>query len=343
MLRPDQPMALFMAGAFEENTGKMGLGVLRYSPNPVVAVVDPCHAGQRVHDLTRVGRDAPIVATIEDAKGLGAKALVLGIAPLGGRVPEAWLPALDRAAELGLSLVNGLHDHLASRYPQLEPDQFVWDIRTEPPGLGSGHGLARSLDNRRLLMVGTDMSVGKMTAGLEIELAARHRGLGSAFVATGQTGITIMGSGVPLDAVRLDYASGAVEREVLRHADRRLVVIEGQGSLLNPASSATLPLMRGSCPTHLVLCHRAGMASLKNFPSIHVPALASVVRLYEDVAEALGSFDRPKTVGVALNTFYLSDDEALEAVQNTEGETGLPCCDPVRHGADRLLDAVLAD
>ncbi len=34
--------------------------------------------------------------------------------------------------------------------------------------------------------------------------------------------------------------------------------IEGQGSLLHPGSTATLPLIRGSQPTGLMLVHRAG-------------------------------------------------------------------------------------
>jgi uncharacterized NAD-dependent epimerase/dehydratase family protein len=334
-------MAVYMAEAFENDTGKTGLGILRYSPNPVVAVVDACNAGRRIHDITRIGRDAPIVASVAEAKGLGAEVLAIGIAPLGGRMPDAWISEIDRAVALGLSLVNGLHDRIAPRYPCLRPGQFVWDVRTEPQGLQSGQGLARRLRNRRALMVGTDMCVGKMTTGLEIDLSAKKRGLKSAFVATGQTGITIMGSGVPLDAVRLDYAAGAVEREVMLHAESELIVIEGQGSLLNPASSATLPLLRGSCPTHLVLCHRARMDQLRNFPWITVPRLSEVARLYEDVAEALGSFQRPRTVAVALNTCGLSESEARDEASRLEDESGVPVCDPVRHGADALLDAVL--
>ncbi len=318
-----------MEGAVRHYGGKMGVGVLRYSPNPIACVVDSQTAGGRTRSEIGVERDVPIVATVEEALALGAKVLVLGIAPPGGLIPAAWLPAIDRAVEGGMFVVNGLHDKLAPRYG----DQ-VWDVRTEPPGLQPGTGAAANLTNKRILMVGTDMAVGKMTAGLELWKALPA---GSAFVATGQIGITVTGAGVPLDAIRLDFSAGAIEREVMRCADAPAVVIEGQGSLLHPGSTATLPLLRGGMPTHLVLCARAGQTHLVNASQVEIPPLSKLRRLYEDVAEACGAFLRPITVGVALNTFHLSDDgEALSACAEVEAETGLPCVDPVRHGASKL-------
>lgn len=331
-----------MEGAFEDQTGKLGLGVLRYGKNKVVCVIDKRHAGESLQDLYGIPHKAPIVASADEARRHGAEALVLGIAPPGGLVPGSWLPTLDRAVSLGLSLVNGLHDKLAPRYPRLAHGQFVWDVRTEPHGLGVGQGLARLQSNRRVLMVGTDMSVGKMTAGLELVKSADRSGLSAGFVATGQTGIIIEGRGVPLDAVRLDYASGAVESEVLSHAGNDLVVIEGQGSLLHPGSSATLPLMRGSCPTHLVLCHRAGMKTLSKIEWVTIPELLEVAKLFEDVASALGTFPAAKVVGVALNTSHLGPDEAADAIDECEKAIALPTCDPVRDGAEKLLSAVMA-
>lgn len=341
-LGPHVPLALYMEGALGDSTGKMGYGVLRHSPNPVACVIDAAHAGHDLVGLTGIDRSAPIVGTVDEAAALGAEALVLGIAPPGGLIPEAWYPSLDRAVHLGLSLINGLHDLLGPRYPNLAPRQFVWDIRIEPAGLGVGNGEARHLTNKRLLMVGTDMSVGKMTAGLEIQKEALARGVRAAFVATGQIGITICGRGVPLDAVRVDYASGAIEREVLAVGDAELIVVEGQGSILHPGSTATLPLMRGSCPTHLVLCHRAGMDTLHRVKWVAVPPLRQLTGLLEDLASACGTFPRPRTVGIALITAGLEPEAAEHAIQDLESETGLPVCDPVRHGAAKLVDSLLA-
>lgn len=340
MLTPDLPLAIFMEESLGGPHGKMGYGVLRFSPNPVVCVIDSCHAGKRVVDVMPDLRDAPVVGTVAEAVALGAKAMVLGIAPSGGLLPPAWAGLVDEAVARGLSIVNGLHDRLAEKYRELAPGQWIWDIRREPANLGVGKGRARLLDNVRVLMVGTDMANGKMTAGLKIHYLARERGVRSEFIATGQIGIVIAGKGLPLDAVRVDYAGGAVEKFVLEAGEAQLIVVEGQGSVLHPGSTATLPLLRGTMPTHLILCHRAGQETLRDFPWLPVPPLKDVARLYEDLASACGSFPAGRVAGISLNTGGMSDAEARDCIARTREETGLPVTDPVRYDAAPLLDAL---
>ncbi|MDX2064563.1 MAG: DUF1611 domain-containing protein [Fimbriimonadaceae bacterium] len=351
MLDPKSPVALYMPKNLVSPIAKMGHGVLRFLPNPVVAVIDPEHAGRNTAEFN-LPRAVPVVATVEDAAAAGAKVLILGIAPLGGQIPAEWWPDLDRALELGISLVNGLHDLLMWRYPHapepgiVDPSvPFVWDIRREPPGLVNGRGLAATLKNRRALLIGTDMSVGKMTAGLELHAAAKARGIRSEFVATGQIGITVTGSGVALDAVRVDFASGAIEQEVLMVSDRgaEIVWVEGQGSLVHPSSTANLPLIRGSVPTDFVLCVRAGQRTLRFLDHIEIPPLRELIGLYEQVAGMCGRYPIPATRAVAVNTAHLSDEaEAADAIAQIAEETGLVAADPVRDpdGPNRLLDAM---
>jgi uncharacterized NAD-dependent epimerase/dehydratase family protein len=330
-----------MEGATFQDHGKMGHGVLRYSPLEIVAVVDSEHAGQwlvRPGTTTKV----PIVATVDEAQLLGADVLILGIAPGGGLIPAEWQPVLDHSVQIGMSIVNGLHDLLAPRYASLHTNQFVWDIRTEPKGLQPSNGDARYLRNRRVLMIGTDMAVGKMTAGLELLRVAMAKGISASFVATGQIGMTITGRGVPLDAIRVDFAGGSIEREVMSYPDSDLVIVEGQGALIHPGSSANLPLLRGSCPTHLILCLKAGQTHLRNYDDIRIPPLGDYVRMYEDLAEALGTFQRPSTVGVFANTAGMDDVGASAFCQDIEEELSLPCEDPVRHGPNKVLAALMA-
>lgn len=340
MLQPHHKLALYMEGALGEFAGKMGSGCLRYSPHEIVAVIDSRYAGRDAREVSDSPRSCPIVASLAEAVALGADALVLGIAPPGGLIPEEWYPVLDEAVMKGLSLVNGLHDRLSPRYSNLGEGQFIWDIRVEPEGLDIAHGEARNLKNRRVLMIGTDMSCGKMTAGLELWKLAREKGIDARFIATGQIGITVTGSGVPLDAVRVDYAGGAMEREVMKHADAELIIVEGQGSLVHPASTANLPLLRGTMPTHLVLCHRAGTETLRRVPWVRIPPLRTFATLYEELGSALGTFPRPKTAAICLNTGGLSEEEARGHVERTEAETGLPTTDPVRYGMERVLGTV---
>jgi uncharacterized NAD-dependent epimerase/dehydratase family protein len=139
----------------------------------------------------------------------------------------------------------------------------------------------------------------------------------------------------------VDHAAGSVERMVLEAADHDVVVIEGQGSLLHPGSTATLPLIRGSCPNAMILCHRAGMDWLDTLHEVRVPPLREVVALYEAVAGAAGALSGSRVAGVALNTARLPEAEARDAIDRAARETGLPAADTVRFGAEPLVDAAL--
>ncbi len=343
MIRPEHRLAIYLEKSLTGDYAKMGQGILRYSTNEIVAVVDSDWSGRDAAELSGVPRSVPVVGSVDDARRLGADVLVLGTAPSGGRIPAEWLADLDRAVELGMSLVNGLHDRLAPRYPSLAGDVFVWDIRVEPEGLGVGSGAAANLRCKRILMVGTDMAVGKMTTGLEMLKAARERGIRAEFVATGQIGICITGSGIPLDCIRVDFACSAVEQAVLKASasDPDWIIVEGQGALLHPGSTSTLPLLRGACPTHLVMCHRLGAPGLRRHAHIGFPPMDAYIRLYEDLAEVCGTYPRPKTVGIGLNSTLIEDDGAARAgAAKLAEEAGVPAWDAVRWGADSMVDWV---
>jgi len=338
-------LALLMHDCVDKPYGKMGFGLMRYGVAPTVVVIDRAHAGQSLRALTGVPCDAPIVASVREALACGPDTLVPAIAPAGGALPADWWPEIKEGLAAGLSLVNGLHRPLADDpelAPLVRPGRFIWDIRQEPPGLNNGMGRAREVKARRVLTVGTDMACGKMTAALELDRAARARGLRSRFLASGQIGIAISGEGVPLDAVRVDFATGAVEQMILRHGDDHdLLVIEGQGSLLHPASTAVLALIRGAMPTHLILVHRAGQTTVLRCPWARIPPLRAVIPLYETVCSTAGTFPAARVVGIALNCQNLSDADARRAIEETAAETGLPTTDPVRFGAEPLLNGVM--
>ncbi|MGI8923734.1 MAG: DUF1611 domain-containing protein [Fimbriimonadales bacterium] len=340
----DDRIALLMHGHLDTGFGKLGQGMLRYSEAKIVALIDSSHVGGDSTEITGILRHVPIVGTVAESYDLGARVLIVGIAPPGGRLPEAWWPELRDALRLGMSLVNPLHGSWEDQLGQfLGADNWIWDIRVEPEGLEPGVGAAAGLSAKRLLTVGSDMSVGKMTAALECVAAAGGRGISTRFLATGQVGICIAGTGVPLDAVRLDYAAGVIEREVVAAAQNGadVVVVEGQGALNHPASTASLALMRGSMPTHLLFAHRARQQGLKRMEEFSIPPIRDLIELNERVAASCGCFPAPKTIGVALNTAELSGGEALEECERLAEETCLPVSDPVRHGCGPFLDALL--
>ena len=347
MIQPSSRLALLMHGHLRDRHGKMGFGLLRYSDAEIVCVIDADHAGASLREITGIVSSVPIVANAWEALSLGADVLVVAVATSGGILPPGYRDEILTALRSGMSIVNGLHGRYADD-PEYAASRaegaWIWDVRQEPPGLTSGRGLAATLACRRVLTVGTDMAIGKMTASLEMDRECRRRGLRSRMIATGQIGICIVGDGVPLDAVRVDFASGSVEAQVMKHGPAHDILhIEGQGSALHPGSTAWAALLRGSMPTDLILVHRAGQRALLNgLDSFVIPPLRNVVALYESVAVAGVGFPPAKVRAVALNCGHLaSDEEATAACASVANETGLVCVDVVREGASRLIDAVL--
>ena len=335
-------VAILLHQGIRGHHGKTGLAFLRYSQSSIVAVIDAQCAGESLRELTDIDKSIPIVASVAEVLTYNPDVLLIGIAPSGGKLPPAWQEEISCAIASGLSIVNGLHTPMASEYTNLQSGQWIWDIRQEPPGLTIGSAKARSLHCARILTVGTDMSVGKMSTSLEIYRAAQTKSIKTEFVATGQGGLAIIGQGIPLDAVRVDFAAGAVEGIVMDLGQKcDLLLVEGQGSIMHPGSTATLPLIRGSQPTGLVLVHRVGQKHIHELPEILIPSLPEVVQIYETVASAGGTFGRVKVKAIALNTFHLDEATAKKSIEETQQLTGIPCTDAVRFGADILLDACL--
>ena len=343
MLKPHQRVALYMEGYIHSDYAKMGLGVIRYLQNPIVGIIDSNHAGRNINQEYTIDRDIPIYKKLDQVIDQGAEVLILGIAPSGGKIPDTWHSVIQDALDSGLSIINGLHDSLGPSFSDhiQNPTQWIWDVRVPQftPKIASGR--AAKLTNKRLLMIGTDMACGKMTAGLEIYRWAQNNKIDTAFVATGQIGITLMGSGIPLDALKVDHACGAVEQMVVNNSERSLVVVEGQGSLLHPGSAATLPLMRGTCPTHMILCHRADKTTLRNPESIKIPDLRDFITLNESLASVAGTYGNPKVVGIALNTVNLPEKEAKKYIINLESEFKIPVTDVLRFGVEKIVKDLL--
>ena len=351
MLSEQDAVVLLQHGGLDKRTGKTGLAMLRHRRGPIVAVIDPDHAGRPLEDITGIPRSVPVVRDLEEALPFRPSVAVVGLAPSGGVLPADLRSDVLSALKAGLSVASGLHTYLADD-PELsasvQPGCWIWDLRQEPKGLRVGQARAAALTCRRILAVGTDMAVGKMSACLAVHEAAQHAGVPSAFVGTGQAGILISGQGVPLDAVRVDYAAGAVEAAVLNAAssaaDDALLLVEGQGSLCHPGSTATLPLLRGSQPTALLMVHRARQKQIHRLSDIDLPPLEELIQLCEGLAaigRPRGSGPAPLVKALAVNTAGLSDAECERETAELSQKLSLPCSDPIRQGAVKLLKGLM--
>ncbi len=329
--------------AFTSRAAKMAHGVIAYASDPVVAVIDPDHAGKRVGDvLPHLGSDVPIVASLDDGLRFAPTALLVGIAPAGGRLPEDFRAAIRSAIERGLEIVSGLHVMLNEdeEFAALARahDTRIWDLRL-PPAAPLFSGAAWDVRARIVLTVGSDAAVGKMTAALELTRAARERGVDATFVPTGQIGIAIAGWGTAIDRVVADFAPGAAEQLVLEgeRRARDLLFLEGQGGINNPAfAPVTLALLYGGAPDALVLVHNPSRDRIEDY-DVPILSYRALIRTYESLCATV----KPaRVVGIALNTRDCDDGAAARHVERARAETGLPCDDLVRNGPHAFYDAI---
>ena len=317
--------------------GKTARGVIRYAPQDVVCVLDSqSDAGEH--------EGFPLVRTVDDAMRYAPTTALVGVATQGGRFPPEWRALLEECIHAGLDIENGLHEFLTDddELTSLARKRGVElrDLRKAPPGLNVPTGANLTHGATSILMVGSDCAIGKMTVALELDREAKARGVRSEFIPTGQTGIAIAGWGISVDAVVADFIAGAAEQLVLEGVRRggEVLFVEGQGSLLHPAySGVTLGLIHGSAPHSYVLCHKADETVVDGDDRYPIPPLSELVELHEKIS----LLSRPaKVLAIALNTRDLDEEPARRAIAEAEAETGLPADDPVRFGAEKLVDAL---
>ena len=328
------PYLLFLGDVTDLRYAKTAIGLRDWAP-------ERCVGEHAVPGGLSIGLPAMTPAEAHDA---GARALLIGVANAGGVIPPAWIAPIVRAMEAGLDVVSGLHVRLRD-VPELRDaaDRLargLHDVRVPPADIPVGSGRKRT--GMRLLTVGTDCALGKKYTALAIARALAARGVDADFRATGQTGIMIAGSGMPMDAVVSDFEAGAAEMLSPDAAPDHWDVIEGQGSLFQPAYGAvSLGLLHGSQPDVIVVCHEAGRTEILGHPGFPVPPIEDVIAMNL----ALGRLTNPaiRCGGVSINTASLSavDADALLAAETER--LGLPAADPIRGGAafDWLVDGCL--
>ncbi len=325
-------------------TSKTAACILRYRPDKVVALLDRERAGTDPAEALGVGRGIPIVASVAEALRYEPTCLLIGIAPVGGGLEGHWRGPLRDAIAAGLDVISGLHLMLNDD-PELaamaaQHGVTLHDVRRPPDDIPIGRNLARALPVKRVLCVGTDCNTGKMVAAFELAEALRRRGRDARFIATGQTGIMLSGYGIAIDRVVSDFVPGAVELMLRENQDAEVALIEGQGSLIEPAySGVTLGLIHGSAPDAMILVHHATRTTLIHHHAVPIPPLAELIELHERVTRPLYP---SKVVGIALNTVGLDDNGARAAIERVEADVGLPATDCVRFGPDRLADVIEA-
>lgn len=281
--------------------------------------------------------------TLEEAAERGAKTLLIGTTTRGGRINAEWQKLMIRAVELGMDIAAGLHDRIADLPAVAEAARLhgraIHDVRHPKDAFPVGTGVKRS--GRRVLTVGTDCSIGKMFTALALAREMQAAGLKATFRATGQTGILIAGSGIPIDAVVADFISGAVEVLCPANEADHWDVVEGQATVLHPSyAGVTVGLVMGAQPDAMVMVHDPTRRTMRGLGDRPVPGIAETIEAHEAVARITNPAAR--VIGISLNTQHMTESAALREIAETEQRFSLPTVDPARTGCGKIVDVLKA-
>jgi len=330
-----EPYLLFLGDTTEPGFAKTASGLADWAPERCVGEygIPGCIVSVGLARMTPA-----------EARAAGARSLVIGVANQGGIIGAAWIAALIEALEAGLDIVSGMHGRLEA-IPELveaahRNGRRLINVRTPPAGIPVGTGRKRS--GKRLLTVGTDCALGKKYTALALHRAFAARGIEADFRASGQTGIMIAGRGIPMDAVVSDFGAGAAELLSPDAAPDHWDLIEGQGSLFNPAYAAvSLGLLHGSQPDVFVVCHDPTRTMVLGLEGYALPSVDEVI----DLTVLLGRRTNPniRCGGISLNTSSLSAADAEMLMAEVQARLNLPVADPIRGGPafDALVDSCL--
>jgi len=324
------PYLIFLGTEPEQKHAKTGAGIAHWRPDLCVGQLrlPGCGVDLGLPDMT------PAVAA-----AAGAKSFIWGVAGFGGVIPPEWTGNLFDAVDAGLDIVAGTHSSLTDVPGLVEAaanaSVALIDVRKPPTNIPVGSGDKRS--GRRLLTVGTECAVGKKYTALAIAKEMADRGIDSDYRATGQTGIMIAGSGIPIDAVVADFISGAAEALSPANDPDHWDIIEGQGSLFHPAYAAvTLGLMHGSQADVFVVCHDVDRDFVDGYPNYPTPDFQTLIAQTIEVGKLTNV--NICCAGFSVNTSSLSDDERGKYLADVTAETGLPCVDAVATGVGPIVD-----
>jgi uncharacterized NAD-dependent epimerase/dehydratase family protein len=319
---------------------KTAISLLRYRGADCIAVIDPAHRGKTAQEHYGVGGAIPIVASLAEVES--PDSLFVGIAAAGGALPESIRTVILDGIHQGIDIVSGMHDFLVddedlAKAARQSGSRLIDVRRNQFRQTAKGRDFRP--DCLRIHAVGHDCSVGKMVTTLELEAGLKARGYNAKFLATGQTGIMIVGNGVPIDCVVSDFVNGAIEELVAENEEHDILLIEGQGSITHPAFSAvTMGLLTGCAPQGLIFCYEAGRTHVKGMPHVPLKSLETYIDLYERI----GSQRHPtEVIGIAMNGRHITPEQAEIEKAEVQARTGLPVCDVYRDGPGILVDAVL--
>lgn len=349
---PNGTAVVYCEGAFGTPSGKTAHGLVRQTKRyDVAAVLDSRYAGRDAGEVLD-GRPCgiPIVATLDDAvaaaraHGNTLTHLVIGLAPDGGRLPPAARAAAGEAIGRGLHVDSGLHDYLTDD-PGLtalaaRTGSRLRDVRKPRPtrDLHFFTGKIDEVEAVTVAVLGTDSAVGKRTTALLLERALNAAGVKALVIGTGQTAwMQGVRYGIVLDSIVNDFVAGEIEHVIhtaWTEERPQVLLLEGQGSLLNPAYPGGFELLAAGRPQAVVLQHAPARRDHDGFPGFPIGPVEKHIRLIEEIS------GRP-VIAVTLNHEEMTREEVEQKALELERSLGRPVVDVLWQGAERLVEEMM--
>ncbi len=343
---PEGRAIVYCQGAFGTTNGKTAHGLIRRSRRyEVTCVIDSTHAGEDAGNFLD-GRpvEIPVVDGLLAAMKLRTPThFVVGLAPDGGRLDTVTRGAITQAVGIGLNVDCGLHDFI-SEDPQIAAMAErrrvqLRDVRKPPPRseLHFFTGKIEEVDSFHIALLGTDSAVGKRTTAWMLVDGLTEAGHSAEMIGTGQTS-WLQGAryGIVLDSLINDFVSGEIEHAIWSCWNEQVpevMVLEGQGSLMNPAYPGGFELLAAGRPHAVVLQHAPARKNYDGFPKHKLHPLKRQIEAVELLS------DRP-VIAITINHEGMTEDQ-VEAVCDWIGDSiGIPAVDVLREGPSRLVDAV---
>lgn len=339
---------VYCQGAFNTPEGKTAHGLVRFTERyEVVGVIDAKYAGNdagKVLDNRPNGimiyKDFDAAMQSLDAQKVAVKNFVIGLAPDGGRLPKEAKDEIKKALRRKMNVASGLHDFLTKDAElnalAAENGCTIKDVRKTPDrdDLHFFTGEIEQVECLKLAVLGTDSAVGKRTTAWMIVHGFRNDGLKAEMIGTGQTG-WMQGAkySMIMDSCINDFVSGEIEHAVVsawKNEKPDVIVIEGQGSLMNPAYPGGFEILAAGRPDYVVLQHAPRRLEYDGFPGYRLHSLSEQINAIETISGK-------KVVAVTLNHENMKTEEIPAECEKITQETGLPCFDVLEHGAEGLV------
>lgn len=341
---------IYCEGNFGDIDGKTANGLVRHSEKyKILSVIDSEKAGLDAGEvLGGPPNGIPICSDLTEALSIASNPpsfFIFGIAPSNGMLSTYERGLIFEAMSHGMDIVNGLHEFLtedpAFAAACFKYDVTILDIRKprDKKDLNLFSGRIAEVTCPRIAVLGTDCASGKRTTATILTQILNARGIKAVMIGTGQTGI-IQGAqyGIALYAVPSQFCAGELENVIItafKNENPDVIIVEGQGALSHPAFSTSSFILRGTCPSGVILQHAPARINRSDFDGMPMPTPHSEIKLIE-------TFSDTKVMGLTLNHENMTDSEIDTAIIDFENSLGIPVTDALNKPADILVEMVLA-